>query len=287
MQPEADAWTIAPTLDAPLGHRARETWRYRRILYFFAGRSLAVLYRNTKLGPLWLVIRQVMPVLVGSVVFGRFMGEQDSTSYTLFLMAGSAVWGLFSNPLARGARGIEYNRTLLTKLYLPRLILVAAQMTAGLVEGLFLLLMLFATLGYYWWTTGAWSGSTPPPLGTAVPAAVVSVVVAMAMAFAMAVWAAPMVARARDMRYALNYVLSLWSFITPVAYPLSKIPPQLRWIAAVNPMSGPVETFRWAVLGTGEPAWRQMGISAVFVVVLLVTGLRYFARVESATVDSL
>lgn len=283
MQSEADAWVISPRLDAPWRHRIRETWRYRRILSFFAGRSLEMLYRKTKLGPLWLVIRQVMPVLVGSVVFGRFMGEQESTPYMLFLMAGSAIWELFASPLARGARGIEYNRSLLTKLYLPRLILVAAQMTAGLVEAVFLLLMLAATIGYYWWTTGAWYGGAP----AALPAALLSAIVAMAMAFAMAVWTAPMVARARDMRYALNYILSLWSFITPVVYPLSKIPPQLRWVAAINPMSGPVETFRWAVLGIGEPAWRQLGLSAVFVVVLLVTGLRYFSRVESATVDSL
>jgi lipopolysaccharide transport system permease protein len=280
----AERWIIASELHLGFAGRLREIWRYRRVLLFFASKSVQQLYKNTRLGVWWLLIRPLTPIIVGTLVFGQLMKvPTGGTPYFLFFAAGAIVWSLFTDPLTRGSRGLDVNRQLLTKLYLPRVILPAGQLAGGLVEPVVITGVFAASLWYYRYSTGVWYGGAPQNLPFAALAAFLSVL----LAFSVALWTSVLQARARDVRYVLSYVVNFWFLLTPVAYPLSMMPQRLRWIAALNPMTGPVETFRWAVLGVGAPAWNELAISAGGIAVLFIGGLWFFTANESATVDKL
>jgi lipopolysaccharide transport system permease protein len=280
----ADAWVIAPGLHLGITGRVREVWRYRRIFVFFATRAIRGLYANTKLGIWWLLIRPLAPVLVGALVFGGVMGApSDGLPYFLFFLTGSTIWNLFVQPVRRGSRGLEANRVLLTKLYVPRIILPAGQLTAGLVPPLILTAFFVAALCYYRATTGIWYGVEPARVPLAIGAALLAVTLAFAISLYTAVWQA----RARDTRYVLMYVMGFWFFLTPIMYPLSTIPEHLRWLALINPMTGPVEAFRWSLLGVGAPTWSMLGISCAVIGAVLAGGLWYFSTAEGAVMDKL
>jgi lipopolysaccharide transport system permease protein len=279
-----DAWIIAPDVHLGLTGRVREVWRYRRIFLFFATRAVRGLTANTKLGIWWLLIRPLMPVFVGTAIFGEVMGApSDGLPYFLFFLTGSTIWSFFLQPLRRGSFGLEANRLLITKLYIPRVILPAGQLSAGLVTPLILTAVFAVTLCYYRVTAGIWYGVEPGR----VPVAVASALAAIALAFAVSLWTSVWQARARDTRYVLTYVMSFWFFLTPVMYPLSMIPEHVRWIALINPMTGPVEAFRWSLLGVGAPSWSMLAVSGGVIGAVLAGGLWYFTATESVVTDAL
>lgn len=280
----ADVWVIEPELNLGFAGRLRELWRYRRILLFFATKAFAQLYKNTKLGVGWLVLRPLAPILVGTLVFGGLMEvPSQGTPYFLFLLTGSIAWSLFADPLTRASRGLESNRVLLTKLYIPRVILPAGQLAAGLVEPIVLSGVLLGALWYYRASAGVWYGAPLERL----PVALAAAAMAVTLAFAVSLWTSVWQARARDVRYMLSYVVNFGMFLTPVVYPLSMMPADARWLAVFNPMTAPVEAFRWAVIGGGSPGWFEALISAGWTTLILTTGFWYFARSESGTVDKL
>jgi lipopolysaccharide transport system permease protein len=280
----ADAWIIGPDLYLGFTGRAREIWRYRRILLFFAIKAVQSLYMNAKLGVAWLFVRPLAPVLVGALVFGELMGApSDGLPYVLFFLSGSIIWAFLAEPLARGSRGLEVNRQLLTKLYLPRIILPAGQLAAGLVEPLVLTVVFVLAIWYYRLADGVWYGVVP----VRVPLAIGSVLLAVTLAFALSLWTSIWQARVRDARYMLGYVVSFWFFLTPIVYPLSAMPPSVRWLASLNPMTAPVEAFRWSLLGVGLPSPAMLAVSVGLIVLILAGGLWHFTTTESATVDKL
>jgi lipopolysaccharide transport system permease protein len=285
LSPDAPApWVITPDDEAGVAARLGEAWRYRRIFWFFSTRAIRGLYAKTRLGWPWLVIRPLAPILVGSLVYGSVVRvDPGPYPYFLFFLIGSIVWNCFDGPLLRATRGLESNRQLIRQLYIPRAILPATQLVAGLIEPLVCVGMLLAALWHYHSTDGttyvAWSARLlVAPVAAAMP---------VALALALSLWTSPWQARMRDVKFVLGYVVGFWYFLTPVVYPLSALPRQAQWVAALNPMTGPVEAFRWALLGGDAFPAAAFAASLVTIAVLFAAGLWFFARVESATADRL
>ena len=272
--------------DANLGFlaRAREVWQYRRILRFFASKALRSLYAKTHLGVWWIFIRRFIPLMVASFVFGSVMKiPSGGVPYFVFFLIGQIPWDCFDGPLIRGGRGIEVNRQLLTKLYIPRIILPLAQMTAGVIDPVIDLIVLVGALVYYQVTADVWYVPWRPQL----LACVASVVVVLFLALSLSLWTSVWQARARDVRFAVRYVLAFWLLFTPVLYPLSMVPPRFRWLMHLNPLTAPVETFRWGMLAGTEHSWGWFGYTVCVAVALFLGGVWQFARAESATMDKM
>jgi lipopolysaccharide transport system permease protein len=232
----------------------------------------------------WLIVRPLAPIFAASLVFGQVMQvPSNGFPYFLFLLVGTTIWNFFDSPLIFATRGLESNRQLLTKLYLPRLILPAGQMAAGLVEPVVCIGVLIAAVFYYRWVDGVWYVSLAPRLLATIPIVLMTTM----MAFSLSLWTSVWQARARDMRFVLMYALSFWYLLTPIVYPSTHLPPAARWAAYINPMTGPVEAFKWAVLGIGPFPSISLGVSVGVMVVLLASGLWYFAAVEGQTIDRL
>jgi lipopolysaccharide transport system permease protein len=281
---DAGSWVIVADTREGFIARAREVWQYRRILWFFSVKAVRALYTKTHLGVSWIFIRTLVPLAIGSFVFGTVMAvPSGDVPYFLFFLVGQVPWNCFDGPLIRGSRGLEVNRELLTKLYVPRVILPLGQMAAGLVEPVIIALLLVGSLVYYRVNDGAWYVQPEPRL----LASLASVTVVLAFAFSLSLLTSVWQARARDTKFVLRYVLTFWLYFTPVIYPLSLVPPNIRWLVSLNPVTAPVETFKWAVLPGMQHSWAWFGYSVAVTIGTFLGGVWYFTRSESATMDKL
>lgn len=277
-------WVIAADTREGFIARTREVWHYRRILWFFSVKAVQSLYSKTHLGVSWIFIRTLVPLAVGSFVFGEVVNVPSTgVPYFLFFLVGQVPWNCFDGPLIRGSRGIDVNRNLLTKLYVPRIILPLGQMAAGLIEPVILVLVLLGALVYYRVTAGVWYVQPTPRLA----ASVASVLLVLAFAFSLSLWTSVWQARARDVKFVVRFIVSFWMYFTPVIYPLSMVPADFRWLAYLNPLTAPVETFKWSLLPRLEHSWAWFGYSVAVTAATFAAGVWHFSRTESATIDKL
>lgn len=281
---EPAAWVIAPDAREGFIGRAREVWQYRRILWFFSHKAVQRLAAKTHLGYFWVFARTLGPLAIGSFVFGSVLEvPSGAVPYFLFFLTGQIPWNCFDGPLIRGSRGLEGNRALLTKLYVPRVILPLGQMAAGLVEPAIITLVYIGSLVYYRVNGGVWHvEATPRMLASAA-----SVLLVVAFAFSLTLCTSVLQARARDTRFALRYVVTFWMYFTPVIYPISLVPPGIRWLVYANPLTAPVETFKWGLLPGLEHSWGWFAYSVAVTAGTFALGVWYFARSESVTMDKI
>jgi lipopolysaccharide transport system permease protein len=282
--PDTNTWVIGADTREGFGARLREVWQYRRVLAFFGIKAVQSLYSKTRLGMPWLFIRTLLPLAVGSFVFGGVMQVPSGmVPYFIFFTTGQLAWSFFDGPLIRGSRGLDVNRELLRKLYIPRVILPMGQMAAGLVEPVIVTGVLIGVASYYRITDGVWYVN----LGWEAARALLAAMLILAFAFSLSLWTSVWQARARDVRFVLRYVVGFWLYFTPVIYPLSMVPERWRGLAYVNPLTAPLELFKSGVLQGLEPAWPWVGYSAAVTLVVFCGGVWHFSRNESQTMDKL
>lgn len=261
--------------DGDLGRELREVWNFRELLYFLAWRDLKVRYKQTILGAAWAILQPFLTMVVFSVFFGH-LGKMpsDGIPYPVFAYCGLLPWALFAHALNESGNSLINNRGLITKVYFPRLIIPLAPLLVGLVDFGLASGVLVGMMAFY--------GVAP---GTAALTAPFFVILALLTALSVGLWLSALNVRYRDVRYTVPFLTQLWLFVTPVVYPASLLPEPWRPALGLNPMSGVVEGFRWALLGRAGAPGQLLVISVAVVVVLLVGGLWYFARTAKTFAD--
>lgn len=280
---EANAWTIEPRAGG-IGARARDVWAYRRMFLFFGRRAFEKLYRRTVLGKVWIFLRPLVPLAVRVFIFGALLqvGGTTKAPYFLFLSVGTAAWELFNSSLMWATRSLQLNGAILSRLYVPRIILPIATMVPGLVYFAIHLGVIAGALVYYrvhngiWYLDGTWLFVAP-----------VAVVLILLFALSIGLWTAVLAAAARDVRFGLGYVLEFWVYLTPVVYPVSLVPDHVQWAMYLNPIAVYIVAFRGALLGSEGPPLLGWVSSLTITFVMLAIGLAFFARAEAAAVDTL
>jgi lipopolysaccharide transport system permease protein len=275
-----DRWEVSPRAPGAFA-TLDEVWQYRRLLGFIGDRALRKLYRRTALGWLWIFINPLMPIALRAVIFGALLGVgSNGLPYFLFLLAGTVVWDVFAASLMWGTRALEMHSELTVQIYHPRALLPLGNMTPALVNvalkvGVFLLALLYYTVkdGRVY-VQADWS------VLLAAAALALAFLLALSLSFFTSIWAEDF----RDVRFALNQLLSIWYLMTPVLYPMAQIPEEHRWWMMLNPMVIVVETFKFGLFGVGEFYPRAFAAMGGAVVILLLAGLTYFARTEARTV---
>jgi lipopolysaccharide transport system permease protein len=277
-------WVLEPR-GAGFAARLREVWRSRHLVHFFAVRALHQTYKFTYLGWPWLLIRPLLPALIGTLIFHEVAGiDSGETPYILFFAVGNAPWMLFEDGLTRATRGLQMNRSLLRKLYFPRVILPAAMMAPGLLDFLVHLMLIAGLSLYFYLSSGHW----PIVLGPALLLLPCSILLTLLLALGLGFFTSVLGAEKRDVRYALPYLFRFWFFLTPIVYPLDAVPVEWRWLAALNPMTTVVEMFRRSLLPTSGSLPLTLVISTGLIIALtFLAGLWFFARTEAASVDQL
>lgn len=252
-----------------------EIWAYRDLLYFLIWRDVKVRYKQTVLGVAWAIIQPLATMLVFSIFFGNLAQiPSDGVPYPVFTLTGLVVWTFFSNALRQSSESLIINQILITRVYFPRLIIPIAAVFSGLVDFALAFLMLIGILGIYGIVPSVQLLFLPIFLG-----------LLLITALGVGSWLAALNVQFRDVRYAVPFLTQLWLFITPIAYPSSLLNPSARILYGLNPMVGVVEGLRWALLGTNAPSLPMLLTSACILLVLFVTGLAYFRRMENHFAD--
>jgi lipopolysaccharide transport system permease protein len=252
----------------------RELWAYRELLYFLVWRDIKVRYKQTALGAAWAVLQPVMTMAVFTVFLGRLAHvPSDGLPYPLFSFSALVPWTYFATAVTGGAMSVIGSQQLISKVYFPRLLVPMAATVTPLVD--FALAM--ATLGVML----AWYHVAP---GAAVVWLPLLILLAAATAFAVSLWLSALMVVYRDVRYVVPFFMQFWMFATPVAYPASLVPDKWRLLYGLNPMTGVIEGFRWALVGGPAPGPIVL-VSSAAVAVLLATGLLFFRRLEGTFAD--
>lgn len=254
---------------------ARDVWRHRELLYFLTWRDIKVRYKQTALGAVWAVLQPLLTMLIFSVVFGRLAHiPSEGVPYPIFSFAALVPWMFFSNALSLGANSLVMTPELVTKVYFPRVIMPGATVLAGLVDFGIAFVVLLGMTVYYGIVPG-WQAVFVVPL----------LLLAIITGLGMTLWLSALNVEYRDIRYATPFLVQLWLFATPIAYPSTLVPGAWRTVFGINPMAGVVEGFRWALLGTNPAPGGMLLVSSGAALALLASGLLYFQRVEGRFAD--
>ena len=253
-----------------------DLWRYRELVYFMTWRDVMVRYKQTVLGASWAIIRPFMTMVVFSIFFGTLAKmPSDGLPYPIFTSTALLPWELFISALNVASRSLVQNANMVTKVYFPRIILPLASVLAGVVDFFFAFLVLIGMMIYY--------NVRPGPAVWVLP---LLLLLAMITSLGVGLWLSALNVLYRDIGYIIPFLTQFWLFITPIAYPSSMIPERWKLLYALNPMTGVVDGFRWALLGNQQSAPTAMlAVSSLIAVGVLVSGLFYFRRMERQFAD--
>lgn len=278
-----EKWVIEP-VRVGLVARARELWRYRRILWFLAERRIKDRYEDTTLGIFWLFARPLMPIFISTVIFGRFLGvPSDGVPYFLFFLAGSSCWRIFERSVQWVTRSLDANRGLIKKVYFPRLIAPISSVAPALAEGGILLILLLLASVFFYFHDGVFYVR----FGLPIIAALIAIGMAMLLAISVGLWTSVLQVKHKDMQYSIRYFTQLWQYVTPVFFPLSSVPAKYHLAFFVNPMTPIVEMYKWGLLGIGQFPGAELALGMTVMLAIFGTGVVYFNRSEAASVDRL
>lgn len=252
-----------------------ELWEYRELLYFFILRDIKVKYKQTVLGVVWAIIQPLFTMVVFSLIFGKLAKiPSDGVPYAIFSYTALVPWIFFANGLNQASASLVGGGTLIKRIYFPRLIVPMSAVLSGTVDFLLAFLILLVMMAYF--------GMTPTVAIVWLP---LLLLLAFGTSLGVGLWMSAMNAQFRDVRYALGFIVQLWLYATPVAYPTSIIPEKWRMLYALNPMAGVVEGFRWALLGTDTAPGPMLLVSTLAAMALLTSGAFYFRRMEKTFAD--
>jgi lipopolysaccharide transport system permease protein len=266
-----------------LGLDLGEIWEYRELLFFLVWRDVKVRYKQTILGASWAILQPFMTMVLFSVFFGKLAGvPSDDLPYPLFSYAALVPWTFFASGLTQSSNSLVGSSNLIRKIYFPRLVVPVSSVLSGGVDFLISFAMLVAVIM-------PWFHFTSPTYGFSLSADILwlplLLLLALVTALGVGLWLSALNVQFRDVRYTLPFLVQMWLFATPIAYPSSLLSEKWQIVYALNPMVGVVEGFRWALLGTDTAPGPMIAVSAVTAVVLLVTGTLYFRRMEKSFAD--
>jgi lipopolysaccharide transport system permease protein len=252
-----------------------ELWSYRELLYFLVWRDVKVRYKQTAVGVLWALVQPIAMLLLFSAIFGRLVGvPSDGIPYPIFIFSGLLMWQLFSYALAQSSNSLVANRDLVTKVYFPRLLVPVSGSLAGLVE---FAIGLGVMAGFM-----VWYGVVP---GIEILAFPFFVVLCLVATLGLGLWLSALNVQYRDVQYTIPFLTQFLFFATPIVYPASIVPEPWRTLIGLNPMAGVVAGVRWSLFGSSDPIGGLVALSVCSAVVLLVSGVFYFRRMERTFAD--
>ena len=260
----------------------KEIWRYRDLISLFVKRNIVVQYKQTILGPLWYIIQPILTVIMNMVVFGGIANmSTDGMPQVLFYLAGNVCWFYFSDCLNQTSTTFTANQAMFGKVYFPRLVVPISTVLSNLLR-FGIQMGLFVALYIYYFVDG--SPINPNWHILLIP---VFVVMLAGLGLGFGILVSSMTTKYRDLTILFTFIVSLWMYATPIVYPLSMVPGgRLRLLIMANPMTSIIEAFKYATLGQGFFSWLALGYSFAFMMVLLVTGVVVFNKVQRSFLDT-
>ena len=261
-----------------------EIWQYRDLLFLLVHRDFVAKYKQTILGPAWFVLQPLLTTVVFSIVFGEIAKiPTDDLPPMLFYLAGLLGWNYFAQTFQSTSGTLIGNAGLFGKVYFPRLVVPLSAIISNLFAFALQLATLLAVWIYFKLFTSA--GGLFGFSASIVWFPLVLLQVA-ALSLGVGLWLSALTAKYRDFTFLSGFIIQIWMYATPVIYPLSQIPEKWRWIAVLNPMTMPVEAIRIMFLGQGTVVGAYVLLSLSITVLLLLSGILVFSKVEKTFIDT-
>ena len=253
----------------------KEIWRYRELIYFLTWRDIKVRYKQAVLGITWALLQPILTMAITSIVFGYLLKvSSGDIPYPVFVLSALLPWHLFSTSLQKSSHSLVGNANLLTKIYFPRLIIPLSSVLAVMVDFAISFIVLISMMLIYK-TYPTWQMFWLIPL----------TFLAVLAALAVGLWLSALNVQYRDVQHMVPFIIQIWMYASPIVYPIETIPGGIwRTLYGLNPMVGVVQGFRWALFG-GSPPDLTMLISTCVVLILFISGLYYFRRMEKTFAD--
>ena len=259
-----------------------ELWRYKDLIWLFVKRDFTVLYKQTVLGPAWILINPLLSTAMYTVMFGVIAQlSTDGVPQVPFYLAGTALWGMFSSCINKVSGTFTTNSNIFSKVYFPRLAMPVSTMISGAINFLVQFVLFFAVMLFYV------ARGQLDPNWAAMPLLIPILLQVGLLGLGCGIIVSSVTTRYRDLMIVVTFGVQLWMYATPVVYPLSMLgSTKLRTIIMLNPMTAPMESFRAIFLGVGDVSALMWIISLVWTVVLLAVGISLFGKVEKTFVDT-
>lgn len=259
----------------------KELWKYRDLIILFVKRDLSTSYKQTVLGPLWIIINPLLSTTVFTVIFGVIAGiPTDGTPQFLFYMSGNVLWNFFSNCLGRASGTFLNNARLFGKVYFPRLVTPIAGILYNFINfslqtAVYIILVIVYSL------MGA---NVHPNLLILITPLLVLQTALLGTGIGLII--SSITTKYRDLNVLVSFGVSLLMYITPVVYPISRVPGNFRWILLLNPVAPIVESYRTAFLGSGSFEFPFLAVSLAVTIAVLFWGVIVFSKVEKNFIDT-
>lgn len=259
----------------------KELIQYKDLIVMFVKRDFKTLYKQTILGPLWLIINPLLTTIMFTVVFGNIANiSTDGMPQIVFYMLGTTVWTYFSSCITKTSSTFTGNAAIFGKVYFPRLVTPISTVISGLINFGVQFLMFLGFMAYFM----VKGSPINPNLWILITPLLLVQLAALALGFGIII--SSLTTKYRDLAVLVTFGVQLWMYATPVVYPASQIGGELKTLMMLNPVSPIVETFRYAFLGSGSIPWNYLGISVITTLVVLFAGVVLFSRVEKTFMDT-
>lgn len=259
----------------------KELFKYRDLIYLFFKRNYATRYKQTILGPLWLILNPLITVTLYAFVFGNLARlSTDGIPQFIFYLCSNALWTFFSTSLTQTSGTFTANAAIMGKVYFPRLVMPISSVITGMLDlaiqlGMLVVIMIgYAITGYQF------------NIGPTVLLAPVIIFQAGILGLGCGIIIAALTTKYRDLVVLVGFGVQLWMYATPVVYTAGLIPEKYTSIYMLNPMSPIMECWRSAVIGSGKFLWGYWGISWIITLMVLFIGVLLFSKIEKTFMDT-
>ena len=258
-----------------LGIDFKELWRYRELVFFLTWRDIKVRYKQALLGVSWAILQPLLTMVIFTLIFGVLLKTpSENVPYPLFSLTALLPWQLFATALQRSSVSLVGNANLLTKIYFPRLAIPLSSVFAALVDFGVSFIVLLGVMFYYRYWPG-WNILWLIPM----------ILLALLTALAVGLWLSALNVQYRDVQHMVPFIIQVWMYASPIVYPIETIPEGTwRYLYSLNPMVGVIQSFRWVLLGGTPPDLTSL-ISIAVVMIILISGLFYFKKMEKTFAD--
>lgn len=260
----------------------KEVWQYRDLIVLFTKRSFQLTYKQTILGPAWIFLNPFITSVIYTFVFGGIAGiDTDGVPHILFYLCSNAIWTLFATSVTKNASTFTSNSNVFGKVYFPRLTVPVSNVLSSVIQFGVQMLMVLGFLIYY-----ICVGKVHPNwiAWLLIPVVLLHLGV-MGLGFGIII--SSVTTKYRDLAILVTFGVQLWMYATPIVYPLSQLGDGLmKTILLINPVTAPVEIFRYAVLGRGTIIPFYLAISWMVTILVFVFGVMLFNRVEKTFMDT-
>ena len=262
--------------------KLKEVWQYRDLIWLFTQRNFVVKYKQTVLGPAWIFLNPLISSVIYAFVFGGIAGiGTDGIPSILFYLAGNAIWTYFSSCVTMNAGTFTANAGVFGKVYFPRLTMPLSNVISSVLQFGVQMLLVIGFLVYYVIT-----GAVSPNWEAWLLIPVVLVQLGL-LGLGCGIIISSLTTKYRDLAILVTFGVQLWMYITPVVYPMSQLGDGImKTVLMLNPVTAPVELFRYAVLGVGSVMPGYLVVSGAVTVLLLLIGIMTFNKVEKTFMDT-